>query len=172
MIYVRQPTSNETPDSSQIVGDLAVTGASNTGHSSTTASASGAGSAVDKTCRWSGFAAAPEGNRISVTLKITHTSDGLLTGATASNQFKLEYSVNGGSSWSTAVDRVNVNNSSQGPTTFSVALSNGQDLTQVQVRDLMSAVSDDAGDSAESNATISGIQVEVVTVDQTVIIMM
>jgi hypothetical protein len=168
-LYTYQPTANETPDSSQIVGDLAVTGASNTGHSSTTSSASGAGSTVDKTCRWSGFAAGPK-NNVSVTLKITHTSDGTLTGGTAANRFTLEYSINGGGAWLTAVDRLDMT-SSAGPTTFSVALSAGQDLTQVQVRDVISALSDDAGDSADAIATISGIQIEVVTVDQPVVMM-
>lgn len=171
MLVTRQPTANETPDSSQIVGDLAVTGASNTGHSSTTSSASGAGSTVDKTCRWSGFAAAPAGNRVSVALKITHTSSGTLTGGTAANRFTLQYTVNGGTNWIDVVDRLNFT-ASQGPTTASITLLGTQDLTQVQVRDVISALSDNAGDSAGATATISGIQIEVVTVDPSAIVVM
>lgn len=157
---IKNPTANETPDSSQIVGDVAVTGATNTGHASTTSSAAGAGSLVDKTCRWSGFAATPPGN-LTASLKITHTSSGALTGGTAANRFTLEYSLNGGGAWTTVVDRTDFT-ASQGPTTASITLSPSQDLTQVQVRDVISALSDDAGDSASAVATIADIQIVIV----------
>lgn len=170
LTITKQPTANETPDSSQIVGDLAVTGASNTGHSATIASALGVGSLEDKTCRWSGFAAGPGGNVVSVTLKITHTSSGTLTGATAANRFTLDYTLNGGTNWTNAVDRLDFT-ASEGPTTFSVALPNGQNLTQVQVRDVISALSNDAADSAGATATISGIQIEIRAEDQAVVMM-
>src|SRR5262245_32186726 len=50
------PTSNTTPDPSQ--GGSAVTGASNTGHSSTQALSENGGF-VDKSCRWFSFPTAP-----------------------------------------------------------------------------------------------------------------
>jgi hypothetical protein len=154
----KNPTANETPDSSQIVGDVAVTGASNTGHASTTASAI-LGALEDKTCRWSGFAATPGGN-LTATLKVTHTSSGSLAGPTPNNRFTLEYTLNGGGAWTTAVDRLDFT-ASEGPTVFSVALSPAQDLTQVQVRDVISALSNGALDVVSATATISDIKIEI-----------
>ena len=161
------PTSNTTPDPGQ--GGVAVTGNTNTGHSTTTSSAS-SGTAQTKTCVWQSFPATA-GQVSSVTLKVTHTSSGILSGPSPSNQFLLQYSLNGGGAWTTAVSRVNFT-ASQGPTTFSVALGVGQDLTQVRVRDLIDAETILGADTSVCVATISGISIEIVTVDATVIAMM
>ncbi len=166
----RNPTSNTSEDPGQ--GGIPVTGNTNTGHASTTASAAGDGIGVSelKTCIWQGFAAAPGGVKTSVTLKATHTSNGTRSGASATNQFTLEYSLNGGGAWVTAVSRINMT-SSQGPTEFSVALPITQDLTQVRVRDSMQATALTIGHNASAIVTISDIKIEVVTVAPAVVAM-
>lgn len=157
--FTKNPTANQTPDSGQ--GGAAVTGASNTGHSSTTSSGLN-GSGETKTCRWSAFTA-PGGQITSLTLKFTHTSSGSLSNA-GTNQFLVQYTLNGGGAWNTSVNRINFT-SSQGPTVVSVSLSTTQDLTQVQVRDLIDAATVDIGDAASATATVSDIQIEIVTTD-------
>jgi hypothetical protein len=163
------PASNQTPDAT--LGGVAVTGPTNTGHSSTLASASGAGGAQSKSCRWFSFPAVSAFGILSVTLKIDHTSSGSLTGDGAGNEFLLQYSINGGGSWITAVQR-DLYTASQGPTTFSVALSIAQNLTQVQVRDLLDVVTVDVGETASATATIANIKIEVVTAIQNQLLVM
>lgn len=163
--FTREPTSNQSPDAT--LGGVAVTTPTNTGHASTVASASGPG-AQTKSCRWFSFQSA-SGQIKSITLKITHTSQGVLANA-GGNTFTISYSLNGGSSWTNAVNRVNFT-TSEGPTTFSVALSAGQDISQIQVRDLLDANAPGAGDSASVTATVSDIKLEIVTVDHPVIVM-
>lgn len=169
-LVVSVPTSNTTPDPAQ--GGTAVTTPTNTGHANTSVSAVGDGVGVSeqKSCIWTGFtniSATP----VSKTLKITHTSNGSRSGASASNLFSLDYSLNGGGAWTSAVSRINMT-SSAGPTVFSVALPVGQDLTQVQVRDFIQASAVTIGHNAAADATISDIKVEVVTQDTQVPIMM
>src|SRR5262245_40723176 len=91
------PTANTTPDPS---GGIAVTGNSNTGHSSTTSTASGGTNTQTKSCRWTTFPAVP-GGATAVTLKVDYTRNGTLSdgGLNTSNQLLIEYSINGGSSW-------------------------------------------------------------------------
>ena len=165
-LLTKLATSNTTPDPAQ--GGAAVTTPSNTGHASTTSSGLN-GTGEQKSCIWQGFTAAG-GQIATVTLKVTHTSSGSLSGA-GSNNFILEYSLNGGGAWNTAVSRSNYT-SSQGPTVFSVPLSISQNLTQVRVRDFIDATTFDMGDSATATATISTIQIEVVTVDGRLVVMM
>lgn len=164
-LYTLQATANQSPDAT--LGGAAVTTPSNTGHASTTASAIGAATEL-KTCRWHTFPAFTS-VASSVTLKITHTSSGTLSGAGV-NAFDLEYTLNGGGVWNTAVSRLNFT-AAQGPTVFSVALPLTQDLTQVQVRDALEASGADPGDAATSTATIASIQIEVVTQDQMIVMM-
>jgi hypothetical protein len=153
------PTSNTTPDPGQ--GGLAVTSPTNTGHALSTAVATDAADSQQRTCIWSGFANVG-GRRSSVILKIDHTSTGVKIGVGASNSFTLDYSVNNGGAWTNAVTRNNMT-SSQGPTTFSVALSVGQDLSQVKVRDSMSAATSSNGETANATVTIANIKIEVLT---------
>jgi hypothetical protein len=155
------PTSNQSPDAT--LGGSAVTTPTNTGHASTTTTASGAGGSAEKSCRWFAFQAVG-GTITAITLKIDHTSSGTLSGS-ASNSFILDYSLNGGSNWTNAVTRSNFT-SSQGPTTFSVGLSAGQDISQVQVRVDYLCDSTEAGDSASITATIANIKLEVTVQDQ------
>lgn len=167
MLFIKPTTANTTPDP-DLLGD-AVTTPTNTGHAATTSSANGDGIGDEevKSCNWSGVANV-FGPKSAVTLKITHTSNGTRSGASAANQFTLEYSLNGGGSWNTAVSRSNMT-SSQGPTVFSVGLSTSQDLTQVKVRDFIQASAFTVGHSATATATISDIQVEVTTLDDGVV---
>lgn len=159
--FVVQPTNNQSPDAT--LGGLAVTTPTNTGHASTTASCSGAAGSQTKSCRWFALPNVA-GQRLAVTLKITHTTSGALTGAGAFNSYQVDYSTNGGGIWNTAVLRQSFT-TSQGPTEFSVALSLTQDISQVQIRDFFSVTTQGAGESASATATISGIKVEVVTND-------
>jgi len=111
------------------------------------------------------------GQITAITLKIDHTSSGGKTGVGATNAFTLDYSVNNGSNWTNAVTRNNMT-TSQGPTTFSVALSTTQNLTQVKVRDSMSAATTSGGESADATVTIANIKIEVTLADATLVVMM
>ncbi len=161
-LAILQATAATTPNTG---GDAAVSSPTVTGHASTVAFSSGEAFADNRSCRWSGFPAGPS-SRLTATLKVTHTSDGSLTnpGATAANGFLLEYSLNNGGAWTTIVSRSNYSGS-QGPTTFSLALGAGQDLTQVQVRDRLTTSSNDINDSASATVTIADIKIEVSTSD-------
>jgi hypothetical protein len=155
------PTSNQSPDAT--LGGLTVTTPTNTGHASTVTSASGAGGQQERSCRWFNFQSV-SGSITAITLKIDHTSSGTLSGG-SSNLFLLEYSLNGGGSWTTAVSRNNFT-SAQGPTTFSVGLSAAQDISQVQVRVDYLTDSNEVGDSTSITATIANIKLEVTRLDQ------
>jgi len=162
MLIVRQPTSNQSPDPGQ--GGAAVTSPTNTGHASTAANCGGELCTDVFTCIWTGFQTVG-GAKTGIVLKVTHTSSGSLSGVTAANTFTVEYSLNGGGSWNTAVSRVNFT-TSEGPTVFSVALSAAQDISQVQVRDLIQAVTDSPlGHTSNATATISDIQLEITLQD-------
>lgn len=160
------PTANQSPDAT--LGGLAVTAPTNTGHSSTVTSASG-GAAQTKSCRWFSFQNVG-GSKSAITLKVDHTTAGALAGPSPNNFFALDYSVNNGGSWVNAATRSGFT-SSQGPTTFSVALNVTQDITQVQVRVDYFAETFDIGDSASVTATIASIKLEVVTIDVSPIVM-
>lgn len=75
-VAIRQPTSNQTPDAT--LGGAAVTSVSNTGHGSTVTASSAVSSASDadeKSARWFGLANVG-GQRTSVRLKLSWTTDG------------------------------------------------------------------------------------------------
>jgi hypothetical protein len=168
------PSKNfESPDTTQPPGTSPVTGASATGHASTTSQAQDGGS-EQKTCRWFDLSSAPgypgPSNRTSTTLRITHSSSGSLLNLGASNLFRIEYSLDGGSNWLTAVQRLNFT-SPEGPQTVTINLLNNQSISLVQIRDLVSASSIDPGDSATCVGTVSDIQIEVVSVDRVIMMM-
>jgi len=153
------PTSNVTPDPGQ--GGLSVVGNINTGHSNTTSSVSGVGT-QDRTCKWTAF---PAGGGLpsSVTLKADWSQNGSLSGISPANLFQIQYSVNGGSTWTTLKASSNITSSTSGTSTASLSLT--QNLTQVQVRDLIEATGSDAGDSAAVTASVSNIKIDVVSYD-------
>jgi hypothetical protein len=167
-LVTRNPTAFASPDPGQ--GGLAVTTPSVTGHSSTTASVIGSIGLQEKTCKWTGFPSTA-GQIQSITLKFDHTSSGTLAGPSRSNTFVVQYSLNGGSNWTTAVQRVDFT-SSQGPTTFSVSLPLTQDLTQVQLRDSLLADTLPDGGTVNCTATIANILIEVQIYDAPLIVMM
>lgn len=184
-VVVRQPTSNQTPDAT--LGGLAVTSISNTGHASTvTNSAANAGTASDadeRSARWFGLANVG-GQRTDVRLKLSWQAsgqcdaadDGAGGSAGSDASWSLEYSLNGGSSW-TGITSNSIFAASPGPASASFTNNNSanislpatQDVSQIQVRvdyntdANRSAVGNDASSSV--TATVSGIQVEVTIVD-------
>jgi hypothetical protein len=169
-VITRIPTTNETPDTGNgIGGDVAVTTPSNTGHASTSSSFGGGSGSVIKSCRWFTFQDLFGGIRTSVKLKVTHTSSGNdvsdppFSGGNT-NRFQLQYSLNGGSSWNNIVDRIDFE-SSQGPTEAEINLSLTQDLSQVQVRDIITAGGAASVDPVSATATISDIKIEVTVAD-------
>lgn len=162
------PSSNTTPDQG---GTSAVTGASNTGHAATTSSASGANT-QSKSCKWTGFPAG-SGTITAVVLKVGWAQDGTLSdgGVSTASDFIIEYSLNGGSSWNSLHGASQITASTSGTDTAN--LSTGQNLTQVQVRDILTATSI-VGESASVTGTVSAIRIEVTTSEggQRLIVMM
>lgn len=149
-LFTINPTSNTTPDPAQ--GGNAVTGNTNTGHGSTTVTSSGA--ADVKTCLWTSFQSV-SGQIKSITLKVGWSESGGV-GAGGSSEFKVEYSLNGGSTWSVLFDHLDIISPDSG--TAQVDLSATQDISQVRVRDNLTAIID-----ASFNGAVSDIRLEVVT---------
>lgn len=159
----RNPTSNSSPDAGQ--GGNAVTTPSNTGHAATTASASNGASDL-KTCKWTTFQTLPVAP-VSLTLKVDWSENGSTSGAP--NQFQCDYSVNGGSSWTTLFQHGSITSANSG--TASASLSASQNISQVQVRDSLSVVTS-SGTSASVTGTISNVRLEAdVNIAQSVLMM-
>jgi hypothetical protein len=190
------PTSNTTPDQG---GTLAVSGITNTGHSSTVAAASasapgGFGSDSDsqsKSARWSAFQSV-SGLIREIRLKLewsasgdVSTNDGGGGGLASGNcSFSIEYSLNGGSSWILIIsdnaaasggnlDSFSNNNSAN------ILLSPNQDISQIRVRDFMDTFAAASGGEfiganadADVTVAISSIRLEVITQDQTHLLVM
>jgi hypothetical protein len=166
MVVTINPTSVTTPDPGQ--GGLSVTGATVTGHGSTTAAANLADPFVLKTCKWTGLSNILSGLRISVTLKLNWTEDGFCSPPDSDNDFGIDYSLDGGSNWITALLHSDVTSPSSG--SLSISLPRGQDISLVQVRDFMDAIRD----TINANITISidSIRVEVNLADSPLLVMM
>jgi len=165
-ITTRNPTANETPDSGQ--GGIAVSGNTNTGHGSTALSASG-GDTSFATCLWTSFPSVG-GQILSAKLKADWSQSGSLTGGGfRSNGFAVEYSLNNGSTWNFLFNHTDITSSSSG--SDEVSLSTSQDLTQVRLRDSLT-VAANVGNSAQVTASISNIRIEVITQDQTHLLVM
>lgn len=153
------PTSNTTPDPGQ--GGAVVATNTNTGHASTTVIA---GATELRTCIWTAFRDTGGGKQ-AINLKFDWQADGAVDGGT--NQFLVQYSVNGGSNWTDAVNQVDVAGAT-GAQAFSVGLSVTQTISQVQVRDKLAA----STGTATLTAQISNIRLEVTTQDHQVVGMM
>jgi len=163
------PTANQSPDPGQ--GGDAVNTPTNTGHADTTAVGDGDGVTSETfTCKWSSFQSLPGGQILSIKLKIEHSSNGVRNGVSTANSFILSYSLDGGSNWTNAVARSNFTGLQSG--TFSVDLSLGQNISQVQVRDQITATAVVSGQSANASATISNIRLEVQKADSQLIVLM
>lgn len=165
-ITTRQPTANETPDSGQ--GGSAVTGNINTGHGSTTSAASN-GTSQLKTCRWSGFQPV-SGIVTGIVLKAGWSENGSLSGVGASNLFRAQYSVNGGANWTDLFSHAGVTAVANGTAQATIPANTA--IGQIQVRDNLSAVTVNPGETADVIGTVSDIRLEVTTQDQQVIVMM
>jgi RHS repeat-associated protein len=188
------PTANQSPDPAQ--GRVAVSSPSNTGHGSTGSSAFRAAKGSEsqtKSCLWHSFSAV-SGTRARVTLKfdwalnanINVSADDEFVNATAEYDFRIEYSLDNGSTW---IVRRGVNDSvsitdGSGPGSDgdgintsgseSIDLPNPGtiDITQIRVRDRIftsASVRLSNNGSASSNATasVSNIRLEVEMVDST-----
>jgi hypothetical protein len=189
MAYTLIPQDHTTPDQG---GTLGVSSDSNTGHGSTVTSCSstdtGPGSSDSdsqaKSCRWHTLPSFPRGSQGGVRLKFSWTASGnvdvtqdVAGSGTASIAFVIEYSLNGGGSWtgqvskSKSVSGANVSASLDAPLDGSedIVLSNGQDVSQIQVRTRTDAATSATAPSSGSvtstasiTTTISGIQIEVI----------
>jgi len=163
------PTANQSPDPGQ-GGDAVIT-PTNTGHASTTVEGNGDGvTSQTATCKWSSFQSLPGGQILSIKLKFDHSSNGSRVGGGTANSFNVEYSLDGGSNWTNAVARVNFNTLLNGA--FSVDLSIGQNISQVQVRDQMIATAVLSGSAASVTASVSNIRLEVQKADSQPIVLM
>lgn len=153
------PTSNTSPDPGQ--GGGAVTLPTNTGHGSTTSASSDVGGVI-KTCLWTTFQT-PLASPSAITLKVGWSQNGSLSdgGLLTSNDFTIEYSLSGGVGWSILHSAGQIQSFSSG--TDQVTLSPTQDISQVRVRDSISAFGD-AGPPVETGsvtASVSSIRLEV-----------
>jgi hypothetical protein len=81
----------------------------------------------------------------------------LVTGTTGTCRTLIEYSLNGGGSWSTAVDITNSSNTSA----LDLSMGAAQDLTQVQVRLLCDGSGPTTGTERGMTFSLSNIRVEV-----------
>lgn len=191
------PTANTTPDPGQ--GGLAVTGNINTGHSSTNVSFSrttSGNTTQNKTCVWQTFAVI-SGQITAINLRfdwaiaggsVNASSTIVGDSATALIQFLAEYSINAGGAWTVAVNQgtsVSASNGSSDSNTLAtsgsvnVSIAPTTPLSQIRVRDLINGQADvleDVDGSASAtlaiNVTVSNIRLEVVTAEQTRVIMM
>jgi hypothetical protein len=144
----------QTPDPA--FGGPAVSSPSNTGHGSSTVSSSSP-STSEKSCRWSGFAP-PGVPLVSATIKVDWNRTAASLSGPGFNDFFIEYSLDGGSNWSVMLLQSNVSGPATG--TASVAISTGQDFSQVRVRDVLQATGD-VGGSASLTFIISDIRIEI-----------
>jgi hypothetical protein len=163
MLITKNPTLNTTPDLGQ--GGLAVTGNINTGHGSTIASQVGSGSQT-KTCIWTTFGAGPGGQIASALLKFDWTEDGAIAN-NGTNNFLIQYSIDGGSNWITIFTHTDVISSTS--SSSQVTLPVGQNIGLVQVRDRLRATGSGIGDSASLTGSISNIRIEITTLEEAVV---
>lgn len=168
-LFTLDPTANQTPDPGQ--GGLAVTGNINTGHGSTVTSQVAAGTQT-KSCIWTAFPSLG-GQVVSMTLKFDWSEDGFVNvgSGSASNSFRVQYSVDGGGAFTTIFDHADVVAPNSGSSQVTITIP--QDITQVQVRDRMQATATvDLSDNASITTSISNIRLEITTVDGNVIVIM
>jgi hypothetical protein len=187
------PQSNQTPDAT--LGGSAVSGITNTGHGSTSTNASANNGGFQnsvKSARWFGFQNQTGGQRLGTRLKLSWNAngsanasdDGVGGSGDGSSDFLIEYSTNGGSSWTTIVsDSASATSPGNGSDSFSnsnsadIALSVNQDLSQVQVRvryDATASADVGSGNHGDGSvtATISNIRIEVTIADDSPIVLM
>ncbi len=153
------PNAYQTPDSTQGFA-VAVNTPSNIGHAQTSLAVSELGVNQTSTCRWFNFSSV-SGTIVSIKLKIDHDTDGFLNGIGSVNSFSLQYSLDGGSSWTVALARSQFSERQIG--TLSIDLPTTQNISLVQVRDYIQAGTILFNSSAYASATIGNIRLEVET---------
>jgi PA14 domain len=181
------PGANQTPDPGQ--GGEAVSSQTNTGHGSTQ-SAMGrdgirGGASQTKTCLWHSFSNV-SGIKTRVTLKFDWTLNAGLdvwvddssTGATAEYNFRIEYSLDNGSTWTVrggANDSIHIGGGpgmdgrridTSGSESVDLPNPGAIDITQIRVRDRIFASVDlsgaaNASASSDATASVSNIRLEV-----------
>jgi hypothetical protein len=155
-----QPTSNTSPDPGQ--GGASVNSPSNTGHSSTTSSATGDASVTTRSCIWTGFAAIAV-RPSKITLKVQYARNGTLEDpAFVSNTFAIQYSLDGGSVWNDLVSDSDFDFLVS--TTAELDFPLTQDTSLVQLRDLIQAFGGEDPPTpltASATATVSNIRLEI-----------
>jgi hypothetical protein len=161
-------TTPTTPDPA--LGGGAVTGPAAAGHASTLVSQTDLGT-TSKTCLWTGFVAVA-GQKLAILLKADWQQDGSLSdggAGGASNRFEIEFSLNGGGAWSSLRDVSQIQSPSSGTSQQSIPVT--QDLTQVRVRDNLTAAAN-PGETATLTVVISNIRLEITLQDGSVITLM
>ena len=182
------PTANQSPDPG--LGGVGVNSPINLGHSSTTSSVSkdgvkGSGSQT-KTCLWHSFSGVT-GTKTRVTLKFDWTLNANISvsgdeaaSADASYDFKIEYSLDNGSTWTVRRwfnDSVSISGggsdgdgiNTSGSESVNLPNPGAIDITQIRIRDRIFASASlrlSTNGSARGNATasVSLIRLEVNTV--------
>ena len=185
------PTANQSPDPG--LGGVGVNSPINLGHSSTTSSVSkdgvkGSGSQT-KTCLWHSFSGVT-GTKTRVTLKFDWTLNANISvsgdeaaSADASYDFKIEYSLDNGSTWTVRRwfnDSVSISGggsdgdgiNTSGSESVDLPNPGAIDITQIRIRDRIFASASlrlSTNGSARGNATasVSGIRLEVELLDST-----
>lgn len=151
-------TVTQTP-APGVFGVGTVTNPTGSGHDQSSVQTSVGNPDVGMSCEFRTFPATPV--LLKRTLKASWSIDGSLNGAGATNQFEINHSLNGGSSWNSTVLRNNVIAPDSG--TISVDLATTQDITLVRIRDLfLCSVADPNIEDASGTMTISNIRIETV----------
>lgn len=151
-VITRNPTSNTSPDPG--LGGAAVSNPINTGHSNTTATLG-----QTKSCLWSGLPATIL--VLAARLKFDWSITAASLAGDGNNVFQVDYSTNGGSSFSNALDKQN----KSAPESGSVDISLGVvTIANIQIRDLIQSIPNSG--SASITVNISNIRVEVSQLDE------
>jgi RHS repeat-associated protein len=155
------PSAYQTPDPNDWGSD-AVSSPSNTGHGDTSVSAFGTHNGISfydfRSCKWWGFQFG--GQAQSIILKVDWSESGFAYGS-GDNDFRLEFSLDGGANWTVAFDHYYIKSSNSG--TFQISLSPSQNVSQILVRDHVGAIGDEDNQGAYLTASISNIRLEIET---------
>ena len=157
-VSVVNPSAYQMPAPDWYSANDVVSNPSNTGHGDTTVSAFGDNGWDTASCMWQGFQFG--GQVLSIILKFDWSENGITYGL-GLDEFWVEYSLDGGANWNTAFDHFQFRSANSG--TFQISLPTSQNVSQVKVRDLVSATGNESNQGAALTASISNIRLEVET---------